>query len=447
MTFTAQKNLNYETVLFNLFSSHFISFLSNDLRAQWIQTAGPTGGNVNAVLVCGDYLFASISGDGIYRSNKTQIHWEKVNNGLDDLNVNCLGRFDAVLFAGTNSGIFKSTDFGNSWMNQTSQVSSPVSSFASDTDEIYAACYPFIFHSINGGITWTSLTNSSFYFHNDLLLKNDTIYTACNDFLGTSQNWGVRVSYNHGLNWSSLNNGLNNQGTQQIAAIGNKLFVGIADSGFFVSMNNGNSWYDPSGGTFRPDVFDLVSDDTILFMASNHGLFRSNDFGSSWVSLNILPEYSFPQNLFLQNDSLYLALYYSGLLRYSIADSSSYLIGLPKKATFTLVDNDSIIICSSEGSQFDITKDDGNSWNPLRCESFTGYGITQLFFLANTFFLQAVQDYFIQMILEIHGNQKTILYLEIPFATISEEIQAICFCILLQIHFICQQICRTLGSI
>jgi hypothetical protein len=82
-----------------------------ELKAQWQQVnLGPAGGSVNAVTVIGSDVFAGTS-SGINRSSNYGVNWEDVNSGL----TLCFASNDSIIFAGTGSGVIISTNSGNSW--------------------------------------------------------------------------------------------------------------------------------------------------------------------------------------------------------------------------------------------------------------------------------------------------------------------------------------------
>src|ERR1044071_9031493 len=75
---------------------------------QWVQTAGPQGSFVGAMLVSGSYLIAGTSG-GVFRSTDNGASW--VSSGLTGINVQALAGNGTHLFAGTfGGGVFVSTD-------------------------------------------------------------------------------------------------------------------------------------------------------------------------------------------------------------------------------------------------------------------------------------------------------------------------------------------------
>src|SRR5947207_2974092 len=87
------------------------------LRSQWVQTNGPYGGNFKAFAAHGTNLFASVVGEGVYRSTNNGISWKAVNTGLTNRDIRVLASAGGNLFAGTGvtATVFVSSDSGASW--------------------------------------------------------------------------------------------------------------------------------------------------------------------------------------------------------------------------------------------------------------------------------------------------------------------------------------------
>src|SRR6187431_3065848 len=93
--------------------------------AQWRQTSGPSGGNTTTLFAHGETLFAgnynrttlgNNAGDigTLYRSIDHGQHWTPSGTGLTGV-VAALTANGSTLFAGTSSGVFRSTDGGGTW--------------------------------------------------------------------------------------------------------------------------------------------------------------------------------------------------------------------------------------------------------------------------------------------------------------------------------------------
>jgi len=78
----------------------------NIVLAQWIQTKGPYGGQINSFAVSGSNLFAG-TGGGVFLSTNNGKSWTEINDGLTSLYVNGIAVDGENLFAGNKgSGVW-----------------------------------------------------------------------------------------------------------------------------------------------------------------------------------------------------------------------------------------------------------------------------------------------------------------------------------------------------
>ena len=235
--------------LFIILSVFLSATVSN---AQW-QKCPLDGGNVNALAVNGNYVYAGImSGSGIFLSDDYCSNWHSINNGLpisESFNVRCISIINSEIYAGTNNGIYKSIDNGINWFD------------------------------INNGLPTFNCCPSS------IISKDTNIFIAMSD-----GPWGIYKSSDNGNTWISTNNGLTDSSISCLASDGVNLYAGsIQGGGIFKSINNGASWLScnlglPSG--WKEISAIVVKNDTIYSsiwsMASNYEIYKSTDSGTTW---------------------------------------------------------------------------------------------------------------------------------------------------------------------
>ena len=94
------------------------------------------------------------------------------------------------------------------------------------------------------------------------------------------------------LNWNIMNKGITETYVQSIAAY-NSVFLAGANGGVFISTNNGTSWDDISNGIANPYITTTAIKDSTFFIGNTLGeIYRSTDFGKSWVIVKNAPKYS-----------------------------------------------------------------------------------------------------------------------------------------------------------
>jgi hypothetical protein len=158
--------------------------LASKTEAQWVQTLGPLGIDVNALAVSGTNLFAGTYGTsgGVFLSTNYGATWTAVNTGLTSTRVLSLAVLDTNLFAGTHGSVFLSINNGTSWTR------------------------------VN-----TGLTNTNLY---------ALAVSGTNLFAGTLWGGGVFLSTNNGTSWTEVNAGLTSTSVYALAVSGTNLFAG-----------------------------------------------------------------------------------------------------------------------------------------------------------------------------------------------------------------------------
>ncbi len=144
---------------------------------------------------------------------------------------------------------------------------------------VYAGTNMGLYVSSNNGISW-SVINSGF--------TSDRVYFAANgtDLLAGT-NFGVYISLDSGANWMASSNGLgNNKKIQAITKMGNNLYVGTYTAGVYVSTNNGVLWTPANSGIDSINILSLAVIGTNLYAGSyGNGAFMSIDSGSTWTPI------------------------------------------------------------------------------------------------------------------------------------------------------------------
>jgi hypothetical protein len=258
------------------------SFTTNNCNAQWVFSNGPYSGDGRCFLVTPSVVHAGTNGHGTLYSPDNGIHWYSSGNvGLTNQNVNCFIQIGANFFAGTNGGVFLSTNSGGSWFGvNTGLGNSPVKTFALIGSTLFAGTTGGIYQTTDNGALWTyvgyGIGNSNI---NSLLALNNVLYA------GTAGG-GVFKSTDNGNTWSSANFGLINQNINILFASGNVIYAGTSASastdGLYKTTNYGVNWL--LSGLQNLNVYTLVLNSGNLYAGTNAGVYRSSNGGINWSS-------------------------------------------------------------------------------------------------------------------------------------------------------------------
>lgn len=101
----------------------FVLFSSITLQAQWEQTNGPSNIGISSLVFSDTILIAGTTWDGVYRSTNNAVMWNPVNMGLTSHRVYSVAVSSGTsrtMYAGTDGGLFLSTDDGTTWIASSS---------------------------------------------------------------------------------------------------------------------------------------------------------------------------------------------------------------------------------------------------------------------------------------------------------------------------------------
>jgi photosystem II stability/assembly factor-like uncharacterized protein len=139
-----------------------ISFSTNQLMAQWLQTNGPRGGEAFCLSSIDTLLFAGTE-DGVYRSGDDGANWEQAGPKtiVRALSVESAGASGFHLFAGTfNDGVYLSTDPGDTWAQVNfGLLNRSVHCLAANDSTLFAGTDTSgVFISTDGGANWRQIS-------------------------------------------------------------------------------------------------------------------------------------------------------------------------------------------------------------------------------------------------------------------------------------------------
>lgn len=263
-------------------------------------------------------LFVSSNGDGIYRSQNGGNFWEKINYGLDNLNVRLLKispfQFkQMVFFAGTEGGLYKTIDGGNKWYPVLESVKMTAISFyplAKNQRILAGDASGTIYVSTDNGETWLKqATNLDWGAVNTIAIP--TLIESGHIFFIGTENRGVLKIVDGGASFIEINRGLpENANIRSIVTSMNyqedqTIYATTWYAALYRSTNGGQSWLkfddglttDPQADSEKyrsPHFRDLKlargsKSGTMFFLAGFDGLFKSDNGGEKWIELETLP--------------------------------------------------------------------------------------------------------------------------------------------------------------
>lgn len=259
---------------------------------------GNIGGRIRSLIIrssnTNHILVGGVSG-GIWKTTNGGTSWNATDDDTDPIAIGCMVNSGDVVYAGTGEGwsnidavygggIYKSTDFGNSWNLLTSTTGTAAWDFKNvkqmaidPSGNMYAVTRAInykggvgayytnggLYRSTNNGSSWSKINASSANYYNgtDVIpISSTTILFATDGGNGG----GIFKTTNGGSNWSQITSGLPSSGYNRISMT--------------QDPNSTNTVYavfaSPSAGA--PDY-------------GLKGIYKSTDGGSTWSALTRPP--------------------------------------------------------------------------------------------------------------------------------------------------------------
>ncbi len=224
-------------------------FKSTDLGITWNQI-GLQNKDVTSLAFKNSYLFVGEYDEGVFRTSNDGATWSQVNTGLQNMYIHSLTVIDSIVYAGTESGVYASSNNGNLW-------------------------------------SFIGLQNKTVL---SLAVVNSRL------FAGT-RNYGIYILELNG-NWVQA--GFPSTDINFLKSFDSKLFAGTS-TGISISTNFGNTWFTRNEGL--PTVYlvnDIVFNNNFAFTStSGNGIWRrplSEVIGIQNISTEIPSSFSLSQN-------------------------------------------------------------------------------------------------------------------------------------------------------
>ncbi|MCX7611862.1 MAG: choice-of-anchor A family protein [Ignavibacterium sp.] len=312
-------NIPADTTIYNI-----VEIISSDKNDP---DSYPNNGNVNEDDYASVAIYIShVNAGGNVGGGNNLSNWTQVGNvGFNQIVWSLTNDLSGNLLIGTVGGkIFRTTDNGVTFdlINANMNVGFIWSLMVNNDGSIYAGTEQGLFKSTNNGMTWqsTSLTGADVR-----AIAKDNSGNIYAGLFGQ----GIYKSTNNGNTWTLVNNGLTSLAVQSITITpSNEIFVGTFGGGVYSSLDGGNSWNQkPIGYNY---VWALTSSSNGIIYAGTYGngVYRSTDNGNTWIKSS-----SYPANYVYAlsvdgNGNLYASSWEAGVFSTNINSNSWQPIGL-----------------------------------------------------------------------------------------------------------------------
>ena len=326
-------------------------------NAQWQQCKGPYGGPVTSILKVDTNIYIT-TGSGIYTSSNLGDSWTTINLGFtsDSTDVHSIIMKGNTLIAGGRIyGTYISTNLGNSWTLLNSNISY-VKTLTVNGNNIYAGTDHGVFVSSNNGTSWLNISNGL-----PTATNIYTIYFIGNTIFAGTDN-GVYISTNSGSSWYSANSGLPSfADVYAFLYFGNNIYIGTS-SGVFLSTNSGGSW---TSCGLSYSIYSLAQNGSKIYAGGTSGLYSSNNNGTSWTQSSLSPKVEV-NSIYISSDTIIVCS--NTGVSVSINNGNTWT---SKNTNIIATDVRSLVSIGNDlyaGTYYNgisVTSNNGNSWNSL----------------------------------------------------------------------------------
>lgn len=256
--------------------------ISFSTYAQWQQSAGTIGLNMQALLTHGNYNFAG-GQTGAYLSIDTAANYSLSNSGNDAVGpTRGFTKDNTYIYTCTSQGAYRSSDNGATWVSKSSGLTNLLGSGILNVGtRLFYVGPAGVFMSMDQGDNWNAAGLST---------TDIRSITAINDTLFVSTNGaGIYKSIDWGINWFTVNNGLGGSANfRAIESKGNTIFAGgPTGTGVYRSTDFGTNWTLLGGGLASGSYRGFASNSQLIVAGSfGGGVFYSTDNGNNWTTIN-----------------------------------------------------------------------------------------------------------------------------------------------------------------
>lgn len=296
----------------------------------------------------------------IYRSIDDGKSWRKVGSALSD-NMYSVAGIGNDLFLGTNNGVLR---LRNNVSTVMLQNQGDVWAVTTHNSMLFAATNDGIIKSSDFGETWTSANNG---------LKNPAIYslTSIENSIFVNTLINSFFSKDNGEAWSSSENIMNGVQINTTTEHNSKFFAGTSGNGIYFRTPNQSSWSQMKNNFLPLYVKSLVSNGKSLFALcsndryKNYSIYSSVDDGVSWHKIYENSNYYI--SYLVVSGNRIIANTSHGMLQ-SVNNGNTWTLqtlGVISNLDFLTnnIVSKNNIVCYCRNNEILYSTDNGNNWN------------------------------------------------------------------------------------
>lgn len=264
-------------------------FRSTNLGASWQQVSSMAGGGFDrrGLVKRGDTMY--VGGDGgVFISTDNGGFWNTYQaNVFAAARISSFAIVDTLMFAGQMNlgyGVLRSTDGGRFWIRVNSGLttlgSRNINKLAIIGSTIFAGTATGIFVSSNLGESWSATAFPNQYV-SELHAHGSTLFAFSQYLLSRSSDMGQT--------WATITNGIDPWDWVDVTSTGSRLL--LAGGGIFTSTNDGISWTNITGNLAPVQFYAVATAGDTIYTATAFNCYYTVNLGQTWT---LIPNSGFP---------------------------------------------------------------------------------------------------------------------------------------------------------
>lgn len=288
---------------------------------QWERLPGPIpdyyglAGNATCIATNDTFVWMGTASSGIFRTDAQFFaNWQPKNKGVQTFTIYSLTYAKGLLVATTKRGVYKSTDYGDTWtaINTGLPIDKKITAFATVGGVLLASTADYgVFSSTDNGQNWQKANNG--------LLDNNILdlETDGTNFWALTLNAGLYKSTDKGQSWQHVDVAGGCAQCFELELVDNTIF--LAGGNILVSHNGGQDW---DIDTTLKNIIGIAAHNGRLMAHSLYRVYESTDTGKFWLldwEYNLDSAQKINSVLATPLDVKYIATQNGGIFRGSIA--------------------------------------------------------------------------------------------------------------------------------
>ncbi|MDH3714282.1 MAG: hypothetical protein OET44_10590 [Gammaproteobacteria bacterium] len=325
---------------------------------------------ISAILITDDTVWVATNGGGVFVSHDRALSFRPRLAGLRNRNALSLAQIGDEVLVGTRAGVYRFEH--DSWQPIGRFARRlPVVSLLATGDDLFAG-------TIGGGVLRHSAADGTWQ---ELAHAPEASVTALAQQEGTllAATFGNGITAFADDGWRIDNLGLTGTDVRALAT-NRDLVYAATDAGMFKSPDYGSSWFAHNAGLTDSSLTAVAVSGLDVYAASNGGnLFKSVDEGERWTPLAPLPDQVTVRSLAVANRLVYAATERGIFISKDAGNDWELLPGSPARAT-QLATHGNVLIATDADKALFVSDNRGESWQRVTWDervpplSFTGDG-------------------------------------------------------------------------